>query len=296
MRPSPAAALVAVLLFAGCAGGAPASPADASESARVSSDETGRVEGTVVDDAAQPVSGVTVALLDGPGGEFQRATDDGGAFLFDEVPAGEYGLVAQRLGYQAVARKVLVAAGETSDVRITMVAISVVEKHHQTRTLAGLMGCVITVLVPIDPGYTSYGCGDTAANNNLNPNNRIMLNWTIPAKAVTHVAELYWAPQSAMSDQLRFQIAASLDCSGPVCSVGANYQTKGGPRPVVHWFDETGIKAFGGSPQKVVGRFTGGPVAQTSPVRVILDQKYDVYVSDWFGEAPLEGWTATPPP
>jgi hypothetical protein len=296
---SVAVVLALLVSLAGCSAGkassAPSSAAATNASAPGAG--TGSVAGTIVDDAKLPIEGVEVALLDVPGApDLKARSDASGKFSFGSLPVGEFRLAAQKLGYQSVARKVLVKEGEATPVGLVMNAIAVAVSYHATSIISGNMGCIVTVIVPaMDPGYTSYACGDTAAGNNLNANNKIYLAWSIGAGATMHVAEMFWKPQSSMSDQLRFQIGTHFSCSGPVCTIDAGYATKGGPPPVAHRLDKAAIKVYGNSPSHVEGRFTGGPVTPTSPVRVIIDQKFDVYLSDWFGEDAPENWTATPP-
>ena len=80
----------------------------------------GVVAGVVVDSATgRPLAAAQVRLV---GASRAEATHDDGTFRFASVPAGVQTLAVQRLGYAPVVRAVQVRDGETTELRIAMVA------------------------------------------------------------------------------------------------------------------------------------------------------------------------------
>ena len=82
------------------------------------------IRGRVVDSTGAPVAAAQVTLV-----ELARAatTDSRGAFVFGDVPAGRYTIVARRIGYAATSQLVRVTTGErpSVDVRMTRVATDI---------------------------------------------------------------------------------------------------------------------------------------------------------------------------
>ena len=82
------------------------------------------IRGRVVDSTGTPVAAAQVTLV-----ELARAatTDSRGGFVFGDVPAGRYTIVARRLGYAATSRVVRVASGErpSVDIRMTRIATDI---------------------------------------------------------------------------------------------------------------------------------------------------------------------------
>jgi len=85
--------------------------------------QTGRIEGQVVEaDREEGLQGVNVGLEGTPLG---TVTGEGGTFVIDEVPAGEYTVVASFVGYETERTSVSVEAGETATVNFVFEATDV---------------------------------------------------------------------------------------------------------------------------------------------------------------------------
>jgi len=73
--------------------------------------ELGSVQGTIKDDAGQPIEGVTVTLKDaGRGREVQVKTDKGGKFYRRGLQAGNYELIVEKAGYNPIRDSLQVSA------------------------------------------------------------------------------------------------------------------------------------------------------------------------------------------
>jgi len=74
--------------------------------------ELGSVQGTVKDEAGQPVEGVTITLNDtGRGRSAQAKTDKSGKFFRRGLQAGNYELVVEKAGYNPIKDSLQVSAG-----------------------------------------------------------------------------------------------------------------------------------------------------------------------------------------
>ena len=90
---------------------------------------TGSISGIIVDDEARPVANVKAALIEVA---VETKSDASGRFTFNELPPQSYRLVVERLGYESVARKVEVSAGQVANLSITMKALVVdAEPYHR---------------------------------------------------------------------------------------------------------------------------------------------------------------------
>jgi outer membrane receptor protein involved in Fe transport len=75
------------------------------------------LRGRVADTTGTPLAAAQVTLV-----ELSRAavTDSRGAFVFADVPPGRYTLVARRIGYAAVSRRVTVTAGDRAQIELRL--------------------------------------------------------------------------------------------------------------------------------------------------------------------------------
>lgn len=136
------AAVVAVLLLAGCTAqgpgsdaGTPAADGEAPDApspaaSATPDDMAGSVTGLVLNEEELPVVGVQVSVVE------TRATttsDALGKFTFNHLEPGEYRLVFERVGYEDAAKAATVAAGQIFEVTVRLVPIQVaIEPYHQS--------------------------------------------------------------------------------------------------------------------------------------------------------------------
>jgi hypothetical protein len=81
------------------------------------SSTNGSISGVVTDDERLPVYAAAVASL-----QINRETrtDANGAYTFNDVPPGDYNVVADKLGYKPTARKVHVEAGQVTHANFSL--------------------------------------------------------------------------------------------------------------------------------------------------------------------------------
>ena len=79
------------------------------------------LRGRLADSAGAPIAAARITLVELARG---ATTNARGEFVFADVPAGRYTVVARRLGYASVSRTVRVGAGERASVDLTMAAVA----------------------------------------------------------------------------------------------------------------------------------------------------------------------------
>jgi hypothetical protein len=95
--------------------GGPAAPAG-----EATSDEPGSISGLVATDEQMPIPGADVAIQAGAA----TKTDGEGKFALTGLEPGDYDVFVEALGYESAAKKISVAAGETTDVTFLLAAIT----------------------------------------------------------------------------------------------------------------------------------------------------------------------------
>ncbi|MGD0966838.1 MAG: TonB-dependent receptor [Candidatus Aquilonibacter sp.] len=122
-------ALVAVALAAAVAGPAYAAPPASGELvSQATSKTTGGISGTIKDEEGAPVSGATITVR---GVVTQHKTSDAkGSFIFDNLPAGVYLIVAERAGFQTAQQSdFAIFSGEVERLAITLPRASFTSLH-----------------------------------------------------------------------------------------------------------------------------------------------------------------------
>lgn len=110
---------------------APATPAEVDEN-------TGGIEGQVLDDAGLPVVKASVGIL---ALNLQTATDESGEFSFSKVEPGLHAIAVQKIGFEAAVRNVDVQKGDVTEVQLTLTATFVPQPYTWVRDQSGLFGC-----------------------------------------------------------------------------------------------------------------------------------------------------------
>ncbi len=85
--------------------------------------DTGRISGTVLGGAGQPLFSANVTL--GPDRPLRTTTDRTGAFVFSSLPPGEYVVTLRMIGYAGESRPVRLSSGERVDLTFQLQAAPV---------------------------------------------------------------------------------------------------------------------------------------------------------------------------
>lgn len=300
------------VVLAGCLGGGEPSdvdtPPDPSGPAGFD-DETGGIEGFVVDEESQPVADAQVGILQL---DLETATDENGRFAFDNVPPGKQAVVVQKLGYESVSRVVDVVAGQSSEIQLAITAIVVHTPYYESIPKEGLFECTWRHVLGSGPcGYLG-GLNSTTGNplqEHVFTNSKRKWNYDAAAGALTVINEAVWTQNTAATgDNLRiFFSYANRTASHTFC------QTDGFSPLTLEWereeVDEEGECLTGGSgglsemdtiPEEglKVQTFVSVGATQT-PVggvnaAIALDQRFEIWFSLFYWEQAPEGFSALP--
>ncbi len=135
--------MIASVLLAGCTGGnaeneanddgvaAPAAPAEFG-------DDTGAIEGLVVDVENFPVVGAQIGI---PELGLSTLSDPDGVFTFSNVEPGTYEIFATRVGYASDGQRVEVVAGDSVAITFSLTPIATEESFHAVQQQRGIFGC-----------------------------------------------------------------------------------------------------------------------------------------------------------
>ncbi len=274
--------LIAVV-FAGCSGGGEDAGEDLeAPSEGVVGDGTARLTVLVTDDTLLPLPGVAVALLEME--DALRSTDDDGRAVFDGLEPGEYTVAAQRLGYQSMAAKVTLGAGEDATKALELDPVEVAASFFETIPYVGHLGCGAGVIVTT----MTWNCV-------VSSNHRVTWDTEVRGDVETILGELVWERSSSFSAQA-FNLVAGFDETCNPCSFAHGYGSETGPSPVILRVDAS----FGGLEEpdetyEVRHRiWVPGQSGEPTMVVVVLEQPVELWVTAFYGEPMDDGFTAIP--
>lgn len=279
--PQPLLALTTVALFllAGCTSGQSSDVAPPSSEAPIGTvsaeggtESSGSIRGVVTNDELLPIANATVGIVEA---NLEVTTTEAGAFEFLQVPFGKYTVVFQALGYES---KSLGAKTDelnvTADLKVTLVALVIVESYHTTFTWSGKMTCGLA-LVPwcgiFDELNQDYGTPNPT-------NERWLFNWTYPGGAPpsTVIFELVWTP--SISGTAKEFVLLGLS--------GFGNQASG---PSVLRMELDGALFADDLKREKDFRFRIGVYPEL--VDPVIDQRYSLHRTDFFGDPAPEGYS-----
>lgn len=286
--------LVALLMpaaaLAGCVGGdapgAESSPDDVEPDA-----ETGVVRGIVTTDEQTPLGGALVALVDVG---IENVTDDSGRFVLGGVPAGAHTLAIQKLGFESAAKRVDVAAGQTVELAIEVVAIQVVEPYQETFIFEGHITCAMgLVVVTIVTGCGETDTGTAVGNITVDPNEKAIFDQPGRPGLLNVVGEMVWTQAAAFAaTELNLDLYRGWYCD-PFCSVDEDYGNAAGPSPVVLVSED--FDDIEDTPVTIQHVASVDSQSDDPPfVIIVLQQDFTLYSTHFFGEPAPEGFAARP--
>jgi hypothetical protein len=204
--PNLVALMVAVaVLVSGCASAPKDSVAAPTPSG--SSEFLGALSGHVVDDELEPVADAQVALASGT---FESVrTDALGAFRLEGLPPGPDTLYVAAIGFEAVAKKVDIVSGETTELSVSLADVATDEPFAMLETHHGFIACGSGAGLN-GSGFTQVGCG---AND---PNQQFLFNYTFGKGLKGILFEMTWSPVQALSRDLVINVekdGCGVDCN-----------------------------------------------------------------------------------
>nr|MBA3891652.1 TonB-dependent receptor [Gemmatimonadaceae bacterium] len=198
----------------------------------------GGIRGQVTAADERPVEGMTVTAVR-PDGSFLRrtVTDAAGTFLVGALPAGEYEVTVQRVGFRrTVVRGVLVGAGRTTELAITVAATAV--------ELAPIV---------VEAGGVTIERGSPQFETTLNERAITRLPTGVDAQRLVALtpgvrADQLWGGSSVQSNNYQLN------------GISANHPGLGGAlvSPNVSWIEQLEVRGLGAGAEH--GNFQGGIV------------------------------------
>ncbi|MBI2077974.1 MAG: carboxypeptidase regulatory-like domain-containing protein [Euryarchaeota archaeon] len=287
------------LLVSGCAdmgeGATTSAPLEAPP-AEVDS-ETGGIEGTVTDDAVNPLADAQVGLIGTP---FLTASDASGRFSLSKVPPGAYKFAANRLGYGDFAKSIEVRAGEVTTVNAQLVERAVEETYHVTLRGDGRMGCAFAV----KPGTALAACA-AGYGTPLDTLDKFKVDFQLTAMNTSKIQELVfeteWSSNQVLSSGFDVYWENYQDWG-----TGTTY-TEGAPRLFARAYGKSPLNTTAvakKTPTLKYCTWTGTckiyarvfPYASTTgqsvDASVYFDQRFTHWVTEFYGEPSTPGFTA----
>lgn len=233
---------------------------------------------------------------------FTAFTDAAGSAVFERLEPGPYTVLAAKPGYQsphAKGRVVDVLAGQSVEVRLQLDPEAIVSKgslYHSTFPFTGFIACSVQV----NPTAAQNPCGRQTVAPDANGGS--MHEWTTDSLLVqTVVMEAAWSPNvGALPFELNFVAYRFKVCpNAATCAPDDAMFGVHGPSPLygVVREDPTNnlTKRLGSDPTTYPRRH----YAETSvwcpngacPASIVVQQKYEAWVTLFYGEQAPAGWS-----
>jgi hypothetical protein len=280
--------LAMALMVAGCSG-SPSSSSDIDPEVPPSlEDGTGAIEGIVTDEENLPVGGAQIGLAAIERTATSRA--DTGFYRLSGIPAGSHTIYVNRLGFEALAVKVTIVAGETLTQAFVLQALPSSDPHHQLDTHSGHIDLAYRIQSPV---FTEGRVIDTGT---LDFMRTFSTTDVVDAMQYVHVEQV-WQGTQALAAGMRLRVESSdgtnnlartfciIDspaspglCTAPpeeVQKVASNSGTckEGGAKCTIQW------RAFTGA----------GKTGQAVDFGLMFDQDFTVYATVFYnGEMPSD--------
>lgn len=305
--------LALTTVFAGCAGsggkaGATDGPSSVVEASGEPIPDAGALRVQVVDDSVAAIEGADVAIVEL---SLQARTDADGQAVFNNLAPGTYTVAAQKLGYTSVVKKHEVVPNEEATITLNLVAIAIAEPFPEVLgPFQGYFDCRLGIALQ------TGACVPLAAANG---NDKSAFEFTMYNETIAWVGEMKWGQGSfATSQQLRMSFSYNerdsthwfcTNTSGspvrwtytieegclaqPYCGIGETQGT-GGSAPSEPSADLT-LLVYVNTPFSCPN--AGEPTPDTNnlhPVELALQQKFEIWVTQFQGMMPPVDYSALP--
>lgn len=304
-------AVAMAVVLSGCLGGGGENAPEAA-SGDVATDESLGVGGIgvlVITPEFEPIRGAQVLLADL---DVSVTTGADGRANFTALAPGDYTVVAGKPGYtpsQERGKVVAVVADAQAEVTLELVPIPVVtaeQAYHETLIFNGFISCSVeTIRVAVLANRSQCGKGVAVGGMNYgaDPNENASHPWEVENRQIESIViEAQWEPTvDALGNQLYFATQSAYTCYAASCQYSNEIGGVGGSSPlykVIH--DGVGEEIVGHleeDPEKYpVVLWTAGRTycPDGCYVTASFQQRYDLWVSAFYGQAADDDWRALP--
>jgi hypothetical protein len=282
------AALVAVL-FAGCSDGSPGAEPEpfvepeAFENLEVT-ESKGLIRGLVISETITPIPGAQVGLRLAEGVK-EQVTDEQGAFVFGDLEPGDYFLEVSKAGYFSVQASAVVVAGvaEPPIVKVQLVVDVANQPFTELLQWNGFFGCGTGTNAGGGIGFNPCAADAIACDEAdvclLNSSNTHFFTFGTAQMPDFGQAEAIWTGNQPLGNALNL---------GWHDEGTADYKSTSGESPLVlPTTQEEILEAHDSDIEGLLVRIFPGTGQELT---VTVQQRFDVYVTYFYGFVPREGW------
>ena len=235
----------------------------------------GLIRGIVISETITPIAGaqVDLRLQDG---DATQATDEQGAFVFNDLEPGDYFLTVSKAGYFTAQASATVVAGvkEPPIVKVQLLIDVVNQPYTELLQWSGFLQCgaAIPFVGSLNP------CAFTGSDN--------VHEFPFGSNRTPEFAqaEAVWTGTQPLGNYLSFGFYDP-------DSLASNWKSvnTGSPAVVNATKDEI-VEALGDDAEQLIVRLFPGTVPDGTNPTVVVEQRYDVYVTYFYGFTPRPGW------
>lgn len=239
------------------------------------SDSKGLIRGIVISETITPIEGATVELRLTEGGKTQ-ASDAQGAFVFRDLEPGDYFLTISKAGYFTVQASATVVAGvaEPPIVKVQLLVDVVNQPFTELQQWSGFLQCGAAI-----PGFGSVNpCAFTGSDN--------VHEFPFGANRTPDFAqaEAVWTGTQPLGNYLSFGFYDP-------DSLASNWKSVNTVSPaIVNATKDEIVEAVGEEADKLIVRLFPGTGPDGTNPTVVVEQRYDVYLTYFYGFVPRAGW------
>ncbi len=274
MRALTASFMIALVALAGCAEEAPPDAEDDTTEADAdlqATESTGVIRGVVVDATITPIPAASVSLNTGQ----ETTTLADGSFGFGDLEPGGYFISVSKTGYKPVQSSTTVEAGIDKP-PVVRIQIDIDFENRPFSTLE------------VFEGYLQCGAGIGGAGS-LNPCalTESVNTFDVPTGPGLNTTqmELVWEGTNAFGDGL------SLGIYNP-STTASNFVGVVGPSPLTLRVSGERIEQhYGEDMPSYLARVFPGAGSDVGQATVVVEQRFEIFVTNFYGFAPDEDWT-----
>lgn len=263
-----------VLLLAGCAGDGAKQNVTSSAPVATADEVTGSVTGRVLDEESNPIQDADVGIRGQP--SFVAKTDALGRYTFNGVNPGTISVDAQKLGFDSGSRKVDIVAGEVKTLDITLIAMAVASQGypHMIPLTAYMQVGATTPVLTLRPGVLL--------------NDKLVFSTEMKKGVRTALTEMVWQSSAPLSAK-KMRLDTTFD--GKVGSVASSKS------PLVYMNEDINTTKKMSLGYSLWLPFLCATCVEEAPsnlVVVVYEQRFNIYLTIFYGMAPPEKYTAVP--